>query len=140
MAVTRRRYLIDNSALARYNKPEVAQALGPKIARGLIGICIVTEIEAGHSARSTADYDALQEFARELVPVEITPRAELRARAIQERLVHAGQHRAVAVPDILLAAVAHEERLTVLHYDADFDLIAQTTGQATEWVVPRGSV
>jgi hypothetical protein len=26
----------------------------------------------------------------------------------------------------------------VLHYDADFDLIAAVTGQPTEWVVPAG--
>ena len=32
------------------------------------------------------------------------------------------------------------DRLTVLHYDADFDLIAEITGQPTEWVVPRGSI
>lgn len=30
--------------------------------------------------------------------------------------------------------------LAVLHYDADYDLIAAVTGQTAEWVVPRGSV
>jgi hypothetical protein len=30
--------------------------------------------------------------------------------------------------------------LTMLHYDADFDLIASVTGQPCEWVVPPGSV
>jgi hypothetical protein len=28
----------------------------------------------------------------------------------------------------------------VLHYDADFDRIADVTGQTSEWVVPKGSV
>jgi hypothetical protein len=28
----------------------------------------------------------------------------------------------------------------VLHYDADFDLISEVTGQRCEWVVPAGSV
>jgi len=28
----------------------------------------------------------------------------------------------------------------VLHYDADFDLIAEITGQPCEWVVPRGTI
>jgi hypothetical protein len=32
------------------------------------------------------------------------------------------------------------ERLTILHYDADFDHIATVTAQPTEWVVPAGSV
>lgn len=139
MALTQR-YLLDNSAFARYGHPDVEQTLGAKITRGLVGVCIVTELEAGYSSRSSVDYEVLQAFARELIPIALTPRAEQRARTIQERLVQAGQHRAVAMPDILLAAVAYEEGLTVLHYDADFDLIAAVTGQSTEWVVPRGSV
>jgi predicted nucleic acid-binding protein len=52
-------------------------------------------------------------------------------------LIARGQHRAVAVPDLLVAAIAEVERLTVLHYDGDFDLIASITGQPTEWVVPH---
>ena len=42
--------------------------------------------------------------------------------------------------DLLVAAAAERAGLTVLHYDQDFDLIAEVTGQPTEWVVPRGSV
>ena len=51
-----------------------------------------------------------------------------------------GQHRAVSVPDLLIAATAETEGLTVLHYDQDFDLIAEITGQPCEWMVPRGSL
>jgi hypothetical protein len=40
----------------------------------------------------------------------------------------------------LVAAAAERAALTVLHYDAGFDLIATVTGQPTEWVVPRDSV
>ncbi|MEN8114006.1 MAG: hypothetical protein ABFS21_06425 [Actinomycetota bacterium] len=28
----------------------------------------------------------------------------------------------------------------VLHYDHDFEAIAEVTGQSTEWIVPRGTV
>ena len=31
-------------------------------------------------------------------------------------------------------------RMTVLHYDADFDTIAAVTRQAMEWVAPKGSL
>ena len=31
------------------------------------------------------------------------------------------------------------ERVTVLHYDGDYELIAQVTGQPVQWVVPRGN-
>lgn len=134
------RYLIDNSALMRYGHPAIVETLGALISRGLVGVSIVTELEAGYSARSVADYNNMQGFLREMLPVQVTPRAEQRARIIQEQLVHAGQHRAVSVADILLAATAYEEGLTVLHYDGDFDFISRVTAQAAEWVVPRGSV
>ena len=42
----------------------------------------------------------MREFLHELIPVQLTPRAEQRARTIQEQLMHAGQHRAVSVADI----------------------------------------
>ena len=134
------RYLIDNSALMRYGNSIVAEVLNPLIVRGLVGVCVVTELEAGYSARSATDYDDMQGLLRELLPVQLSTRAEQWARVIQERLVHAGQHRAVSVADILLAATAYVEGLTVLHYDGDFDFIAEVTGQPAEWVVPRGTV
>jgi hypothetical protein len=31
-------------------------------------------------------------------------------------------------------------KLTILHYDTDFDLIAAVTGQPCQWIVPAGSV
>jgi predicted nucleic acid-binding protein len=43
------------------------------------------------------------------------------------------------VPELLIAAAAERRDLVVLHYDHDFELIAEVTGQSTEWVVPRGS-
>jgi predicted nucleic acid-binding protein len=48
--------------------------------------------------------------------------------------------RAVGFPDLLVAAVAERERVTVLHYDGDYDFIAQVTSQPMQWVVPRGTV
>ena len=35
---------------------------------------------------------------------------------------------------------AESADLIVLHYDRDYDLISEVTGQVVEWVVPRGSV
>jgi hypothetical protein len=40
----------------------------------------------------------------------------------------------------VISAAAHEARLVVLHYDADFERIAELTGQPAQWIVPRGSV
>jgi predicted nucleic acid-binding protein len=55
-------------------------------------------------------------------------------------LARKGQHRGVTIPDLLIAAAAEAAGLTVLHYDSDFDRIAEITGQPVEWIVPPGSV
>lgn len=134
------RYLVDTSALARYVQPPVKSHLDSRVSRGLIGVCIVTALEVGYSSRSLNDHDRQSTLLESFTPVLVTPRAERRAIQLQRALVKVGTHRGVSPADLLLAAVAEVERLTVLHYDADFDLIASVTGQATEWVVPRGSV
>jgi len=40
----------------------------------------------------------------------------------------------------LIAAAAEATGLVVLHYDHDFDFIAEITGQPMEWIVPAGAV
>jgi hypothetical protein len=48
--------------------------------------------------------------------------------------------RSAGLPDLLIAAVAERERVTILHYDSDYDLITEVTGQPAQWIVPRATV
>ena len=67
------------------------------------------------------------------MPIEYqTPAIEDRALEIQLQLVDRGRHSAPSVPDLIVAATAEFAGLTVLHFDKDFDLIAEITGQPTE--------
>ena len=58
---------------------------------------------------------------------------------VQWLLAGRGRHR-LPIPDLIIAATAEAARMTVLHYDADFDATAAVTGQEVEWVAPRGSL
>ncbi len=62
-----------------------------------------------------------------------------KALQVQSELARTGHHR-LPIPDLIIAAVAEAKGLTVLHYDADYDRIAEVTGQDAEWIVPRRSV
>jgi predicted nucleic acid-binding protein len=42
-------------------------------------------------------------------------------------------------PPGCITATAEAHGAMVLHYDRDYDLIAEVTGQPTAWVVPRRS-
>jgi predicted nucleic acid-binding protein len=50
------------------------------------------------------------------------------------------RHRGAKIADLLIAAAAEAAGLVVLHYDRDFELIAEVTGQPVEWVVAAGAV
>lgn len=139
--MTTRGWLADTSALARLDRSEVVDVLVPRMIAGTVYVSIVTELEIGFSARSTRHYwDVRHSIVDHLLTCPTPLRAEARARQVQQELVTRGQHRSAGVADLLLAATAEVEGLTVLHYDAHFDLIADVTGQPTEWVVPAGTI
>jgi predicted nucleic acid-binding protein len=61
-----------------------------------------------------------------------TPATEDRAVQVQALLADRGHHRAASNPDLLVAATAEVVGLTVLHFDKDFELIADVTAQPVE--------
>lgn len=130
MAVTT--WLIDKSALSHLARAD--EAWLSRIHRGLVRISTVTLLEIGFSTRNGADHrDTLEEPPVSSMPVEnLTPAIEARAIEIQRLLADRGQHRAPSIPDLLIAATAELSRLTVLHVDKDFDIIAAITGQPIE--------
>jgi hypothetical protein len=127
-------WLIDKSALVRLGGSMRAGEWANRIERGLVRIATVTRLEVGLSARSGADLRAgLSRSPLSAMPVEYqTPGVEDRAVAVQVLLADQGHHRAVSVPDLMVAATAELAGLTVLHVDNDFELIAAVTGQPTE--------
>jgi predicted nucleic acid-binding protein len=134
-------HLVDNSVIARAHRPPVAAAFEPKVLGGLVASCTITDLEQLFSARSGEEHRARRaDIALRFVPVAIDQGTLDRAVEVQGLLADRGAHRGANVPDLVVAAAAERAGLTVLHYDADFELIATVTGQPTEWVVPRGSV
>jgi predicted nucleic acid-binding protein len=127
-------WLVDKSALVRLSASEDAELWADRIGRGLVRIATTTLLEVGYSATSGPDLrQASRRPPLSLMPVEfLTPAAERRAVEIQLMLADQGRHRAPAVPDLLIAALAERSGLTVLHLDKDFDLIAVVTGQSVE--------
>lgn len=134
------RYLIDTSALARMPAKPVRERLAPIIEAGEAATCAVVDLEVLYSARGPEEHAEIR-LRRALAyrQVSLTDEIFERAIAIQGELAKRGRHR-VSIPDLVIAAAAERAGLAVLHYDGDYDLIAEVTGQPAEWVVPRGSV
>lgn len=134
-------YLLDKSAAYRAHYPAVRERLAPLMQRGLIATCGVTDLEYGVSARSGDDHRTIGIHRRDALEYLRTPDEVWdRAWQVQEALADKGLHRTVKVPDLIIAAVAEHHHVTVLHYDHDFDRIAEITKQSVEWVVHAGSL
>lgn len=130
-------YLIDKSALARMPHRVVQATLAPILEDGEAATCAMIDLEVLYSTRNAGEH-ARTRRRRGLAyrHVELTEAMFQRAIDVQGLLARRGHHR-VPLPDLIVAAHAG---MVLLHYDADFDRIAAVTGQAVEWVVPRGSI
>ncbi|MGO8961534.1 MAG: PIN domain nuclease [Streptosporangiaceae bacterium] len=134
-------HLADTSALARLHRPPIAAVLGPLIEAGLVATCGVIEFELGWATRTSAELGRVRADRDEGYEWLATHDEDWhRVLEVQAVLWRGGRVRAVGFPDLLIAAVAEREQVTLLHYDGDYDLIAEVTKQPMHWVVPRGTV
>jgi predicted nucleic acid-binding protein len=131
-------FLMDTSALARFMRSDAEQfGWDQAAAAGLIAVCPITELEYFYSARSAADRAQGIEDMRLLFGwVTVDDRAYDRAWQVQGMLTERGQHRSAGAVDLVVAATAELQGLTLLHRDHDFDCIAAVTGQALQWYGP----
>lgn len=135
------KYLADTSALSRLYRPTVYASLGPRIELGLVATCAMVEFEVLWSTRTATEFAEVRaDRAAGYEWLPINDEHWQRALEVQAMLWSQGQARSVPLPDLIVAAVAESNRVTVVHYDADYDTIASLTGQPMEWVVERGSV
>jgi predicted nucleic acid-binding protein len=106
---------------------------------GRLHLCALTIAELLYSSRSADEMAADQADLSMLGVLHIDAEVEDRVTWIMRQLASRGQHRAPSIADLFVSAVAVTHDATVLHYDKDFELIADVTGLHHEWIVPRGS-
>lgn len=136
MALT---HLLDTSVVSRLGEAVVRQIVEPLTDAGQLGRAGITDLEVGYGSRNAREWDQDMEDLSVFPLVETTSSHVQRTRQVQ-RMLAARSQRGRKVPDLLIAAAAEEAKLIVLHYDADFDIIAKATGQPCQWVVPAGSI
>lgn len=132
--------LIDTSVFNRLANDLVGIELEDALEAGDVAICAAVVYEVCFSARDRFHLRQLRDVLDALPQVRTHQAAFDRAIEVQQALANRGQHRAVSLADLLIAASAEAAGVPVVHYDADFDLIASVTGQDARWVVPRGLI
>lgn len=135
-------FLADTSAWHRSQHPDVLALWAQRLREDVLATCSQVRLEILCCARNLESYEQLAEELRALHELPCGSAQFKRALELQHELAAQGglHHRAVKIPDLLIAASAEATGATVWHYDEDYDRVAAITGQATEWIAPRGSL
>lgn len=132
-------YLVDTSVLGRAHQELVGNRLESLARNGQFRTCRLIDLEVTYGSRARDVDDMIQE--RTAFPIALIDDAVLgRAVQVAGLLAQAGRHRGAKPVDLVIAAAAEAASLTVLHYDSDYDRIAEVTGQSTEWVALAGTL
>ena len=112
----RRWLLLDKSALVRVS------ILDPRL--GEPCLCAITRFEVLYSARSPRASERLEEEIDVFHELRTDAETIAIARTAQRELARKRQHR-VPVPDLLIAACAHQHQAAVLHLDRHYETLAR---------------
>lgn len=132
-------FVLGTSVVKRLGRPGVREAVEPLAPGRQFGRARICDLEVGYSARNANEWDRIVGALDAFDGLETTAAHVNRALQVQQPLAARSQ-RGRKIADLLIAAAAEELDIPVLHYDADFDLIASVTGQLCRWVVPAGSI
>lgn len=137
--------LLDNSAWSRLLGGVVPQERREAVSGWLdqqrLAVCLHFLLEAGYSARTAQDHRELIRRLEQLPRLPIDSAVERAALDAQRELAAVGHHR-LAPTDLVIAACAHLAGGGVLHYDGDYDLIAEHTRLRFEsvWLAEAGTL
>ena len=115
----------------RRGRPAAVASVRYLLRRGTLAVCEPVVLELARGARNVRELNGLRARLALLPACAVATSTWTRAHDVLEGLAlgRGGKHRGVPPMDLLVAAVAEEHGLPVLHDDKHFDLIAQVTGQ-----------
>ncbi len=131
--------LIDTSAWARAHHPEVRAPWREALLSRRLRLSPAVRLEILLSARDGEAFDVLDERLAAIGPAPLTPSVVEAAAGAMRTLAHrsAGAQR-LPIVDYLVAAAAQELGAAVIHYDRDYDTLAELLEFESVWLAPPG--
>jgi predicted nucleic acid-binding protein len=138
-----KKLVVDNSAFQRGGNEVVRADWLRALEEGHLYRSPILEFEVLYSARNAREHAELREELEALRPLDMPDTVVDAALEAQAKLARhaAGFHR-LPHQDYLVAAIAAAHELGVLHYDADFDRIAEHSSLDFEsvWMASAGTL
>jgi len=137
--------LADTSAWVwsrRPDHPELRDKFDTALVDGDLATCDMVRLELLYSARNAQEFADIRDELATLPDCALGKEQWDRALWVYEQLSASGgaHQRSVKHPDLLIAAAGEAAGMTIVHYDEDYERIAEITGQPTRWLAPKGSL
>ena len=133
--------VVDTSGWARAHHHSVRDHWIEALLADRVRLSPAVELEILLTARDGEGFDDLLEELSALRTAPLNASVWRAATAAMRALAHrsSGTHR-IPIVDYLVAAGAQEINAAVLHYDADYDVLAQVMSFESTWLAPAGSL
>jgi len=112
------------SKLLLADKSALERATPATLELGEICLCAIVRLEMLYSARSAADYERIENDLDAFRELRVDAETIATAVSAQRELSLRGRDR-VPIPDLLIAACAHQHQAAVLHLDRHYDALAE---------------
>lgn len=120
--------------------PELAPWFNEQVAGGRVLVCDLVVLElvrlAPNQKRARAVAERLDAFEAVAMGAELWGRA----RELQGLLAADADHRRVPPVVLLIAATAEQAGVPLVHYDRDYERIAEVGALRHHWLVPDGTL
>ncbi len=135
-------FLVDTSAAVRLVRNTHIQGLWrQQLIAGTIGISSTIELEFLRGVHGKTEYQRNVLLLETYFTWIVTPDDVFRrALQVQELLADRSTHHGPSAVDLLVAATAELSKLSLLHYDRDFETIAAVTRQPLTWLATSGTI
>jgi predicted nucleic acid-binding protein len=134
-------FIADKSIWARSHHELIREQWEQAYQAGQIVTCQITAMELLYSARTSDEYRALQEELSILRNIPVTRTVcDAALDAMRTLAEHSDAYHRVVIPDYLIAACAAEAGVGVLHYDRDFDRLAEVLAFESRWAADAGTL
>lgn len=133
--------LVDTSAWARAGHSTTRDSWLTVLLGDRLRLSPLVRIEILWSAHSGEEFDSLAERLDIVRPAPLSTSVIRAAEAAMRALAHrsAGAQR-VPIVDYLVAAAAQELGAAVIHYDHDYDTLAEVLEFESIWLAPAGTI
>ncbi|MGI8593819.1 MAG: PIN domain-containing protein [Solirubrobacteraceae bacterium] len=133
--------VVDTSAWSRAHHPLVREPWARTLLGDRLRISPAVRLEILLSARDGDSFDTLAERLSALRTAPLTAAVIRAAEEAMRTLAHrSGGAQRIPIADYLVAGAAQETGAAVIHYDRDYDTLAEIMEFESLWLAPPGSL